>query len=190
MATQLFILQGGNSSSRRRPLEILGSSRRNQFIAASRPKLDVELERLRASGRQPFRYAPERPTTGKVRVARYPPGTPVYARRHHHRFGLICYLFSFDTNKTPRADARLPCESSSRPWKALDSEMCCHMLRRSSATSALLISPCWTSSKATSHLLAICRLSFLAPHWPWNSRKVVFRTTQRNLCFRNFGMQF
>ena len=25
--------------------------------------------------RQPFRYAPERPTTGKVRVARYPPRT-------------------------------------------------------------------------------------------------------------------
>jgi hypothetical protein len=26
-------------------------------------------------GRQPFRYAPERPTTGKVRVARHPTGT-------------------------------------------------------------------------------------------------------------------
>jgi hypothetical protein len=25
--------------------------------------------------RQPFRYAPERPTTGKVRVVRQPPGT-------------------------------------------------------------------------------------------------------------------
>ena len=26
---------------------------------------------LRVDGRQPFRYAPERPTTGKVRFARY-----------------------------------------------------------------------------------------------------------------------
>jgi hypothetical protein len=26
--------------------------------------------------RQPFHYAPERPTTGKVRVARDPPTTP------------------------------------------------------------------------------------------------------------------
>jgi hypothetical protein len=45
-----------------------------------------------ADGRQPFRYAPERPTTGKVRVARHPeiwslsrPSMSALAILHHLR---------------------------------------------------------------------------------------------------------
>src|SRR6266481_9787208 len=37
--------------------------------------INAHLVTLLPVGRQPFRYAPERPTTGKVRVARQPPGT-------------------------------------------------------------------------------------------------------------------
>ena len=40
---------------------------------------NLHLVTLLPGGRQPFRYAPERPTTGKVRIARNPPRTRTIA---------------------------------------------------------------------------------------------------------------
>jgi hypothetical protein len=55
----------------------------SRFASVSPPRTSVArlpvychidgIRRLCPSGRLPFRYAPERPTTGKVRVARNPP---------------------------------------------------------------------------------------------------------------------
>src|ERR1700730_8980075 len=54
----------------------------DDLIPANLPRqaLRNEFFALLAVGRQPFRYAPERPTTGKVRVAGHTARTVIYSQ--------------------------------------------------------------------------------------------------------------